>query len=37
MRNVFTSNDGVVLNDALAGTGKVLLLFSVLFSVGWIV
>ena len=37
VRNVFTSNDGVVLNDTLAGTGKVLLLFSVLFSVGWVV
>ncbi len=37
MRNVFTSNDGVVLNDTLAGTGKTLLLFSVLFSVGWVV
>lgn len=36
VRNVFTSNDGVVLNDTLAGTGKVLLLFSVLFSIGWI-
>jgi len=37
VRNVFTSNDGVVLNNTLAGTGKVLLLFSVLFSVGWAV
>lgn len=36
VRNVYTSADGAVLNNALAGTGKVLLLFSVLFSIGWI-
>lgn len=36
IRNVFTSEDGGVLNDTLAGTGKVLLLFSVLFSIGWL-
>jgi 1,4-dihydroxy-2-naphthoate octaprenyltransferase len=36
IRNVFSSEDGAVLNDTLAGTGKVLLLFSVLFSVGWL-
>ncbi len=34
--NVFTSHEGAVLNDTLAGTGKVLLLFSILFSIGWI-
>ena len=36
IRNVFTSADGNVLNQTLAGTGKVLLLFSVLFSIGWL-
>lgn len=36
IRNVFTSADGEVLNQTLAGTGKVLLLFSVLFSLGWL-
>ena len=36
IRNVFTSADGDVLNETLAGTGKVLLLFSVLFSIGWL-
>lgn len=36
VRKVFTCEDGAVLNDTLAGTGKVLLLFSILFSVGWI-
>src|SRR5690606_32661354 len=36
IRNVFTSADGDVLNQTLAGTGKVLLLFSVLFSIGWL-
>jgi 1,4-dihydroxy-2-naphthoate octaprenyltransferase len=33
---VFTSTDGAVLNDALADTGKLLLLYSVLFGVGWL-
>lgn len=33
---VFTSRDGAVLNDALARTGKVLLLFSVVFALGWL-
>jgi 1,4-dihydroxy-2-naphthoate octaprenyltransferase len=36
VRKVFTSEDGTVLNNTLAGTGKVLLLFSILFSIGWI-
>lgn len=36
IRNVFTSSDGAVLNNTLAGTGKVLLVFSVLFSIGWL-
>lgn len=36
VRTVFISNDGEALNKALAGTGKVLLLFSMLFSVGWL-
>lgn len=36
LRNVFTSEDGAVLNDTLAGTGKSLLLFSLLFSIGWL-
>ncbi len=36
IKRVFTSTDGAVLNDALAGTGKVLLLFSILFSAGWL-
>jgi 1,4-dihydroxy-2-naphthoate octaprenyltransferase len=33
---VWTKTDGPALNDALAATGKWLLAFSVLFSVGWI-
>lgn len=36
IRTVFTSENGEQLNDALAGTGKVLLLFSILFSIGWL-
>lgn len=33
---VLTKTDGEALNRALANTGKLLLLFSILFSVGWI-
>lgn len=36
LRAVFHTVDGEALNDALAHTGKCLLLFSVLFSVGWV-
>lgn len=36
VRTVFTQRDGDVLNRCLAGTGKVLLLFSLLFSLGWV-
>ena len=37
IRRVFTTNEGPPLNDALAATGKLLLLYSVLFSIGWLV
>ena len=33
---VFTKTDGPSLNNALAFTGKLLLIYSVLFSLGWI-
>lgn len=36
IRVVFTKEDGTALNGALASTGRLLLLFSVLFSIGWI-
>ncbi len=36
IRIVFTQRDGAALNQCLAETGKILLLFSVLFSLGWI-
>ncbi len=36
IRKVFTV-DGVVLNDVLAATGRLLLLFSLIFSIGWII
>lgn len=36
IRVVFTESDGAKMNDCLARTGKVLLLFCVLFSAGWI-
>ena len=35
MRKVCTETDGAVLNDMLANTGKLLMLFSILFSAGW--
>ncbi len=36
IRKVFTYQHGAVLNDVLAATGKLLLLYSVLFSIGWL-
>ena len=37
LRNVFTKSDGPSLNNCLAATGKLLLAFSILFSVGQLV
>ncbi len=34
-RTALTSTDGTALNGVLAATGKLLLLYSVLFSIGW--
>lgn len=36
IRSVFTVS-GAALNDTLASTGKLLLLFSILFSIGWLI
>jgi len=36
MWTVWTTTDGPALNNALAATGKLLLVFSILFSIGWI-
>ena len=36
LRTVVTTTDGPALNNALASTGKILLVFSILFSIGWI-
>lgn len=36
IRDVFTSTNGATLNQVLAATGKLLLLYSALFSVGWL-
>lgn len=36
VRTVLTRTDGPALNQALAQTGKLLLVFSVLFSLGWV-
>lgn len=37
IRNVFSTRDGHIMNQALAKTGQMLLLYSILFSVGWLV
>jgi 1,4-dihydroxy-2-naphthoate octaprenyltransferase len=36
IRKVFTSKDGSVLNDVLAATGNLLLVYSLIFSGGWL-
>jgi 1,4-dihydroxy-2-naphthoate octaprenyltransferase len=36
IRTVFTTRDGPVLNGALAGTGRLLVLYAVLFCAGWL-
>jgi 1,4-dihydroxy-2-naphthoate octaprenyltransferase len=35
-RTVWSEADGVALNGALADTGKLLMLYAVLFSIGWV-
>jgi 1,4-dihydroxy-2-naphthoate octaprenyltransferase len=37
IRTVFGSPDGAALNRVLASTGKLLLLYSIVFSVGWLI
>jgi len=36
VKTVFTSSEGPALNGVLAKTGGLLLIYSFLFSVGWI-
>jgi 1,4-dihydroxy-2-naphthoate polyprenyltransferase len=36
IKKVFASTDGETLNQVLAATGKLLLIFSIVFSVGWL-
>jgi 1,4-dihydroxy-2-naphthoate octaprenyltransferase len=36
LRVIFSKTDGPSLNKALAVTGKLLLIYGVLFSIGWI-
>ncbi len=36
MRAVATSIDGPVLNNALAKTGRLLIIYAILFSIGWL-
>jgi len=35
-KTVFTHTEGEILNNALAETGKLLLIFSLIFSIGWL-
>ncbi len=37
VRTVFTATDGPTLNKTLADTGRLLLLYSLLFSIGWLI
>ena len=37
IRDVISRTSGEMLNDTLAKTGKVLLIFSILFSAGWLI
>ena len=37
IKTVFGKTDGPALNNVLAATGKLLLLYSVIFSVGWLI
>ena len=36
VRTIFSTTDGKILNGILAYTGKVLIIFSILFSIAWI-
>ncbi len=36
LRAVYRSTDGVVLNQALGATGRLLIVFSIVFSAGWV-
>lgn len=37
LKAIFSQTDGPSLNNALAGTGKLLLIYGILFSIGWVV
>jgi 1,4-dihydroxy-2-naphthoate octaprenyltransferase len=37
LKTIWTEEPGPVMNDTLAQTGKLLLLYSVLFSLGWVI
>lgn len=37
IKTVLTVTDGPILNDALASTGRLLLLYAVLFTIGWVI
>ncbi|MCB0277455.1 MAG: 1,4-dihydroxy-2-naphthoate polyprenyltransferase [Calditrichaeota bacterium] len=37
LKLVMSRREGIILNEVLASTGKILLLYGVLFSIGWIV
>ncbi len=37
IKTMFTNEGGPILNEVLAGTGKLLLLYSLIFSIGWLI
>ena len=36
LKTVMTGSKGKILNDVLASTGRLLMLYSLLFSIGWL-
>ncbi len=36
IKTMFRHDGGIILNDVLAGTGKLLLIYSLIFSAGWL-
>lgn len=36
IKTIFKSDGGPILNEVLAGTGKLLLIYSIIFSIGWV-
>ncbi|RLD16831.1 1,4-dihydroxy-2-naphthoate polyprenyltransferase, partial [candidate division KSB1 bacterium] len=37
IKTMFRYESGVILNEVLAGTGKLMLIYSLIFSIGWLI